>query len=440
MRIVTERDADARVDLDLPPLDLEWLRQREMQPLGDAGGLSRVVHALQDHAELVAAESCRRVAGANHRLELHGERLQRRVPGMVPEPVVDALEVVEVDEQQGGLPPGPVPRRDRVLEPLGEVNPIRKPCERVVERLPAKAFLRFPLGGDVEQVALQMERLAFVVGDDHAFVADPDPPPVACPQAILDAQRLVCLMCPRVRGQHPVTVVRMEQLDEQRLVGLPVRDGVAEDLLDLAAREDVGADGVELVGVDHERQLLHESAVPPVDLAPLGGLALGSGDRPFALEHDARDAPRDIDQLEVALRRPTDRRVVERKRADHLVRAVEDRRRPAGAQPMLGRKVTKRLPERICGGVLDHHGLLAVDRRATRSGNRADRDAVDRLAVGGRQPRGDERAQGPGLRLDEEHRRDRVWRVGLDQVDEQSEHVARLRPGGGLDEQLPLHL
>ena len=80
-------------------------------------------------------------------------------PAWMPEPVVDALEVVEVDEQQSRLPAGPLAGRDRMVEPLGEMDAVREAGQRIVERLAAELFLRFALRRDVEQIALEMERL-----------------------------------------------------------------------------------------------------------------------------------------------------------------------------------------------------------------------------------------------------------------------------------------
>ena len=64
-----------------------------------------------------------------------------------------------------------------------------------------------------------------------------------------------------VRVEHAVAIVGMKRTDEQRSVGGPLLDGVAEQRLDLAAREDVGALGIELVHVHDERELFDEDSV-----------------------------------------------------------------------------------------------------------------------------------------------------------------------------------
>src|SRR5207247_2609323 len=102
---------------------------------------------------------------------------------------------------------------------------------------------------------------------------------------------------PLMRGEHAVAVVAMKQLHEELAVLLPLLDGVAEQALDLPAREDVRADRVEGVDVDDEGKLLDKRAISPVDLSPLGRVDHRLLDGKLSLEHNARDAGRHLDQL-----------------------------------------------------------------------------------------------------------------------------------------------
>ena len=85
-----------------------------------------------------------------------------------------------------------------------------------------------------------------------------------------------------VRSEHAVSVVRMKCANEEIRIVAPLLDGVAEQRFDLIAREDVGAALVERVDIDHERQLLDERAVAPLDfpsfalLRRIGGRAIGA--------------------------------------------------------------------------------------------------------------------------------------------------------------------
>ena len=65
-----------------------------------------------------------------------------------------------------------------------------------------------------------------------------------------------------VRGEDALSVLRMEKPDEEVGVLLPRLGRVAEQRLDLRARVEVRADGVDRVDVDDERELLDERAVP----------------------------------------------------------------------------------------------------------------------------------------------------------------------------------
>ena len=159
--------------------------------------------------------------------------------------------------------------RDRVLELLVEEGAVGEPGERIEECLQPELLLQLPLGGDVEQVALQVERLAVVPEYDDAVVANPDDGLVACNEAVLETQRLVRPVGAGVRGEHAIAVIRMQSANEEVRIIAPLLDGVAEQRLDLATREDVGAALVQRVDVDDERQLLDERAVAPLDLSSL---------------------------------------------------------------------------------------------------------------------------------------------------------------------------
>jgi len=80
----------------------------------------------------------------------------------VPEPVVDALEVVEVDEQECRLPAGPLACCDSVVESLGELSAVRKAGQRVVERLAAQLLLCLSFG-ETRRVLLILVNLPFAL-------------------------------------------------------------------------------------------------------------------------------------------------------------------------------------------------------------------------------------------------------------------------------------
>ena len=156
-----------------------------------------------------------------------------------------------------------------MLELLVEEGPVGQPGERIEERLSPQLLLELTLSGDVQQIALEVERLAGIVEHDDAVVANPDDAAVACDEAVLETQRLVRSMGAGVCREHAIAIVRMQRSDEEVRIVAPLLDRVAEQRLDLATREDVRAAFVQGVHVDHERQLFDERAVTPLDLPSL---------------------------------------------------------------------------------------------------------------------------------------------------------------------------
>ena len=102
-----------------------------------------------------------------------------------------------------------------MLELLVEERAVGEARQRVVERQLPELLLRLPLGGDIEQVALEIQRGPVVVDDDDAFVPDPDDPSVSGDQPILETQRIVCPMGAGMSRQHALAIVRVQQPDEE---------------------------------------------------------------------------------------------------------------------------------------------------------------------------------------------------------------------------------
>ena len=89
----------------------------------------------QQHRELVAAEPRDRVAGAHHGGEPVGQLDQQLVPEVVPERVVDLLELVQVQHQDDRLRARARRRGQGLPGPVHEQGAVRQPGERVVHRL-----------------------------------------------------------------------------------------------------------------------------------------------------------------------------------------------------------------------------------------------------------------------------------------------------------------
>ena len=96
---------------------------------GDSDGF-RLVELRQEHGELVAAQPEALAALAEARRDLPEHAVTERMAVAV----VDALEVVDVDEAEAERIAGALRRRERTLQALVEVTVVSEPGERVGER------------------------------------------------------------------------------------------------------------------------------------------------------------------------------------------------------------------------------------------------------------------------------------------------------------------
>src|SRR5215218_4151765 len=130
----SEGDPDAAGDLQLELLDGQGPSQGPPDQLADGDGGVPVGQDRDEHGELVAAEPGHDVAVRQPGPEPDTDLPEDEVAAGVPEGVVDLLEAVQVDEQNGEAAVGPE-GGGRLAHPVGEQRPVGKPGERVVEGL-----------------------------------------------------------------------------------------------------------------------------------------------------------------------------------------------------------------------------------------------------------------------------------------------------------------
>src|SRR5262249_40163837 len=135
-----EDDADARAEGDVPTRDGDRLRQVLDEASGERDGLL-AADVLEQQRELVSAEPGDRVARAHDLLEPARDDPQELVAGVVAEAVVDLLEAVEVDEENGDLVLGARRPRKFVVEAVAEESAVGEAGEGVVERLVRQLLL-----------------------------------------------------------------------------------------------------------------------------------------------------------------------------------------------------------------------------------------------------------------------------------------------------------
>ena len=216
VRVVSDGDADARGDEHLAPLEVERRLQVRDHTLGGVDGRGDL-HVLDQDRELVPTEAGDRVARRARVPEALPDGPQQRVAGQVTQRVVDRLEVVQVEEEHGRLA-ARAPADERVLDAIGEQRPVGEPGERIVKRLMPQELLRLAACRDVEQVALQDLLATFGLGDHPRLVVHPDRATVPRDQPVVQVQRLAGDMGRRVRGEHRLPVVGVQDGDEERRV------------------------------------------------------------------------------------------------------------------------------------------------------------------------------------------------------------------------------
>src|SRR5437016_5208889 len=103
-----------------------------LDALGDRDRLGLVLHALEDHDELVAAEACDDVTRSHAAVEAARDEAQERVAGVMAERVVDDLEAVAVEEEHAELLlTVALGARDGAAQQVRRVTPVRQRGERI---------------------------------------------------------------------------------------------------------------------------------------------------------------------------------------------------------------------------------------------------------------------------------------------------------------------
>ena len=102
-------DPDAALDRGLSPIQPQGSADRLEQLSHDLRDLRLVRDVLEQNRELVAAQTGSGVALAQRGAQTRRDGLQHSVPGVVAERVVDVLEVVEIQEQNGEPTDRPCP-------------------------------------------------------------------------------------------------------------------------------------------------------------------------------------------------------------------------------------------------------------------------------------------------------------------------------------------
>ncbi len=132
------------------------------------GGLALVAFAGLDDGEFVAAEPGQNVGFAQQRFQAGRHFDQQRIAGGMAERIVDLLEAIEVEQQNGERLLQPALPRRGFLDFLNERRAIGEPGQRVMVRQKGDALLGLLALGDVLDDGNDAFGLASAVLDDHA--------------------------------------------------------------------------------------------------------------------------------------------------------------------------------------------------------------------------------------------------------------------------------
>ena len=160
---VARGDADREADVERLLAGRDRHHERLERALGDLHGAPLgILVADHEHGELVAAEPGDDVVAADRVHEPGRDAAQQLVADRVPERVVDALEVVEVDEHHRDLALGVA--LERLAHALAEQRAVGQPGQRVVVGLVLELVLEVAQLGDGLLEAVVLERGAGVGG------------------------------------------------------------------------------------------------------------------------------------------------------------------------------------------------------------------------------------------------------------------------------------
>ena len=175
-----QHHADAAGTAHFVAVQRHWRRQGAQHFLGDGLGLLGRppwlrAQALEHHHELVAAQACHGVVLAHRGHQAPPHFLQQQVALLVPQAVVDQLEVVQVDEHQRALALRALATAQRLLQAVEQQAAVGQAGQRVVVRQVTDFLLgRLALGdvGERADVVRDLARLGLHGGDGQPFGED----------------------------------------------------------------------------------------------------------------------------------------------------------------------------------------------------------------------------------------------------------------------------
>ena len=166
------RDADARTGEYLVPVQGKRPGQAIERLLRSAGDVLYLIGTLQHQDELVPTQPRDRVLGAHAGLEPPRHCLEQLVAHLMAEAVVDGLEIVDVQEQQGRRQAVAARAAEDAGQAVAEQVAVGQAGQRIIVRQTVQALLGFHALGHVLAGGYEVGDLALVVfeGRDGLFL------------------------------------------------------------------------------------------------------------------------------------------------------------------------------------------------------------------------------------------------------------------------------
>ena len=137
-----QADADTGIDEQLMTFDTKRLFERVENALGQRRGLHQLWTTFGQHRELIASESRQSDAGTEQVLQPRSHGLEQSITDVVTEAVVDHLEVIQIEHQQGAAAFLDLRRGQRLFGAVAEQQAIGQIGQRIV----VSEVLEFMLG------------------------------------------------------------------------------------------------------------------------------------------------------------------------------------------------------------------------------------------------------------------------------------------------------
>ncbi len=171
------------------PADREGLGHPLENPIGDQRRVALVSDILEEHGELVASEAGDRVPRSEEPFQLPSERGEQLIARGMPQAVVDVLEAVDVEEEDGeGIALAPAGDAEGAVQPVLEESPAGKVREPVEEGVAEELLLRLLPLGDVGQRPRNPVRLVRPAPDGQPTGQHPPVGAVPLAQAVLELE------------------------------------------------------------------------------------------------------------------------------------------------------------------------------------------------------------------------------------------------------------